>query len=106
MDLIASQLCHSDPCLISPEIHVHECLPRSTPEVQQETAQKELHLEAAVSANLLVQLSKFLSGFQRFQKTYFSENKDLYHVLQHGQAPKSVLIGCCDSRVDPAVLYT
>ncbi|KAH6584115.1 hypothetical protein BASA61_007670 [Batrachochytrium salamandrivorans] len=35
------------------------------------------------------QMDKFLSGFKRFRKA---------------QKPKTVLLGCCDSRVDPAII--
>ncbi|KAJ3315905.1 hypothetical protein HDV04_000112 [Boothiomyces sp. JEL0838] len=35
---------------------------------------------------------------------YFTENRTLYETLQNGQAPKTILIGCCDSRVDPAII--
>lgn len=48
--------------------------------------------------------SSFLQGFQRFQKKYLSENKALFETLKNGQAPKTCLIGCCDSRVDPALI--
>ncbi|KAJ3346706.1 hypothetical protein HDU91_006968 [Kappamyces sp. JEL0680] len=51
-----------------------------------------------------VSINKFLKGFQRFHHNYFSENRTLYDTLQNGQAPKTVLIGCCDSRVDPAII--
>ncbi|KAI9329064.1 carbonate dehydratase [Obelidium mucronatum] len=50
------------------------------------------------------QMSKFLSGFRRFQKTYFGDNSDLYDSLKNGQSPKTLLIACCDSRVDPAII--
>ncbi|KAI8901274.1 carbonic anhydrase [Globomyces pollinis-pini] len=49
-------------------------------------------------------LDKFLSGYKRFHKNYFCENQLLFKTLQTGQAPKTVLIGCCDSRVDPAII--
>ncbi|KAI8927626.1 carbonic anhydrase [Entophlyctis helioformis] len=49
-------------------------------------------------------MSKFLSGFKRFHKTYFASNTELFETLKNGQAPKTVLVGCCDSRVDPAIL--
>ncbi|KAJ3405813.1 hypothetical protein HDV05_006341 [Chytridiales sp. JEL 0842] len=50
------------------------------------------------------QMQKFLSGFKRFQKTYFGDNNELYKTLRQGQSPKTLLIGCCDSRVDPAII--
>ncbi|KAJ3019273.1 UNVERIFIED_CONTAM: hypothetical protein HDU68_010740 [Siphonaria sp. JEL0065] len=50
------------------------------------------------------QMSKFLSGFRRFQKTYFGDNSELFDSLKNGQSPKTLLIACCDSRVDPAII--
>ncbi|KAJ8331274.1 hypothetical protein QVD99_005693 [Batrachochytrium dendrobatidis] len=51
-----------------------------------------------------VQMGKFLSGFKRFRKTYFASNTALFDSLKKAQKPKTVLLGCCDSRVDPAIL--
>ncbi|KAJ3237485.1 hypothetical protein HDU81_009429 [Chytriomyces hyalinus] len=50
------------------------------------------------------QMSKFLNGFKRFRKTYFGDNTELYNTLRNGQSPKTLLIACCDSRVDPAII--
>ncbi|KAJ3013645.1 hypothetical protein HKX48_005643 [Thoreauomyces humboldtii] len=50
------------------------------------------------------QMSKFLSGFRRFHKRFFADNTSLFADLQQGQAPKTLLIGCCDSRCDPAII--
>lgn len=49
-------------------------------------------------------IEKFISGFNRFQQQYFNENPDLYGNLRTGQHPHTLLIGCCDSRVDPLLL--
>lgn len=49
-------------------------------------------------------MSKFLSGFKKFQKTFFQNNTDLYSKLAVGQNPKTLLVGCCDSRVDPVMI--
>ncbi|KAJ3253650.1 hypothetical protein HDU77_004462 [Chytriomyces hyalinus] len=50
------------------------------------------------------QMSKFLNGFKRFRKTYFGDNTELFNTLRNGQSPKTLLIACCDSRVDPAII--
>ncbi|KAJ3072811.1 hypothetical protein HDU98_002835 [Podochytrium sp. JEL0797] len=50
------------------------------------------------------QMAKFLTGFRRFQKTYFGDNSELFDSLKKGQSPKTLLIACCDSRVDPAIV--
>ncbi len=49
-------------------------------------------------------LEKFVQGFSRFQQQYFSDTHSLYDSLRAGQRPRTLLIGCCDSRVDPMLL--
>lgn len=49
-------------------------------------------------------LERFIDGFQRFQEQYFDKNPALFQDLRSGQHPSTLLIGCCDSRVDPALL--
>ena len=50
------------------------------------------------------EIEKFVNGFARFQQHYFSEPQSLYEQLREGQHPSTLLIGCCDSRVDPVLL--
>lgn len=50
-------------------------------------------------------LSKFLEGFGRFKQKYFADDKALFQRLnEEGQKPSSLVIACCDSRVDPAII--
>lgn len=49
-------------------------------------------------------IERFIDGFQRFQKIYFERDPSLYRNLKRGQHPSTLLIGCSDSRVDPALL--
>ena len=49
-------------------------------------------------------IDQFIEGFQRFQNKYFAGEEPLYSKLNQGQNPTTLLIGCCDSRVDPALL--
>jgi carbonic anhydrase len=49
-------------------------------------------------------IQKFIGGFRRFQHKYFGEKKQLFEQLKRRQRPKTLLIGCSDSRVDPAQL--
>jgi carbonic anhydrase len=46
----------------------------------------------------------FLEGFQRFQTKYFDGEENLFARLRLGQNPRVLVISCCDSRVDPAML--
>lgn len=49
--------------------------------------------------------SKFLSGFRRFQQNYLGKQNALFEQLvQQGQKPRALVIACCDSRCDPALL--
>jgi len=50
-------------------------------------------------------VSKFLSGFRRFQHNYLGKQHALFdQLVQHGQRPRALVIACCDSRCDPALL--
>ena len=52
----------------------------------------------------MADVTKFLSGMEAFQQQHFGENRELATSLVKGQKPQALLIGCCDSRVDPALL--
>jgi carbonic anhydrase len=46
-----------------------------------------------------------VEGFQRFREQHFERNDSLYQQLvKEGQTPKTLVIACCDSRVDPALV--
>ena len=49
-------------------------------------------------------IQRFIGGFRRFQHKYFGEHSELFEQLKRKQKPKTLLIGCSDSRVDPAIL--
>ena len=47
--------------------------------------------------------SWLVDGFGRFRKNHFES--DLFRRLsEQGQTPKVLVLGCCDSRVDPAII--
>lgn len=51
------------------------------------------------------EILKLIAGFRRFREKYFSGEDALYHRLSTvGQNPKTLIIGCSDSRVDPALI--
>ncbi|GGP20598.1 carbonic anhydrase [Silvimonas iriomotensis] len=50
------------------------------------------------------ELKKLIDGFYRFQGKYFGQENSLFDQLKRGQSPTSLVIGCSDSRVDPALL--
>jgi carbonic anhydrase len=47
---------------------------------------------------------KLVKGFKQFQERYFGEERSLFASLNREQKPKTLVIGCSDSRVDPAIL--
>ncbi|OGT96735.1 MAG: carbonic anhydrase [Geobacteraceae bacterium GWB2_52_12] len=49
-------------------------------------------------------IDRFITGFRTFQDSYFGPDSAHYELLKQGQSPKSMIIGCSDSRVDPAIL--
>jgi carbonic anhydrase len=48
---------------------------------------------------------KLIEGFARFRARHFERNDSLYQQLvTEGQTPKIMVVACCDSRVDPALV--
>jgi len=48
---------------------------------------------------------QLIEGFRRFRDRHFAEDGVLFKDLtQFGQAPKALVVACCDSRVDPALV--
>lgn len=47
-----------------------------------------------------------VEGFKRFREQHFELNDSLYQQLvKQGQTPKILVVACCDSRVDPALVF-
>ncbi|MGB6975905.1 MAG: carbonic anhydrase [Gammaproteobacteria bacterium] len=48
---------------------------------------------------------KIIQGYRAFRKKYATVSNSIMHRLaHHGQKPKIMVIACCDSRVDPALI--
>lgn len=48
---------------------------------------------------------KLIEGFRRFREQHFTEDDAIYRQLvTDGQTPKIMVVACCDSRVDPAIV--
>lgn len=46
-----------------------------------------------------------IKGFHRFREQHFTDDDALYRQLvQQGQTPNILVVACCDSRVDPALV--
>jgi carbonic anhydrase len=46
-----------------------------------------------------------LSGYRRFRAFRYREEADSYAALADSQSPRTMIIGCADSRVDPATIF-
>lgn len=50
-------------------------------------------------------LIKILQGYQSFRKKYASGDQSIMQFLSdYGQQPEIMIVACCDSRVDPALI--
>lgn len=50
-------------------------------------------------------LNKILDGYQAFRDKYAHGDKSIMNYLSHyGQQPEIMVVACCDSRVDPALI--
>ncbi|MDD5180492.1 MAG: carbonic anhydrase [Gallionellaceae bacterium] len=48
---------------------------------------------------------QLVQGFLRFREEHFTHDDTLYRQLvAQGQTPKILVVACCDSRVDPAIV--
>ncbi len=51
-------------------------------------------------------METLMLGYQRFMERYWFENRDVFQALAaKGQAPRAMVIACCDSRVSPEVIF-
>ncbi len=51
-------------------------------------------------------MDDLLAGYQRFRAGTYQDQCETYRALAAaGQSPKVMIIGCCDSRVDPATIF-
>ena len=44
-------------------------------------------------------------GYARFRSGHYARRVETYRALAEGQEPPVMVIGCCDSRVDPAAVF-
>lgn len=47
-----------------------------------------------------------LSGYRRFREERFANEAARYRTLAREQRPRTMVIGCADSRVDPATIFS
>lgn len=51
------------------------------------------------------EFATLLKGYQRFRQGNYLAQKQRWSMLATGQEPPVMVIGCCDSRVDPAMIF-
>jgi carbonic anhydrase len=52
------------------------------------------------------EILRMMLGFRRFRERFFGEELTVFTKLANsGQSPKTLMIACSDSRVDPAILF-
>lgn len=48
---------------------------------------------------------KLKAGYEAFRNNHFEEHKEIYRdLVKNGQAPKTLLVSCSDSRVNPSTI--
>ena len=51
------------------------------------------------------EIKKLIEGFQRFRAHHYErDGTPFQQLVSQGQSPKIMVIACCDSRVDPAII--
>ncbi len=52
-------------------------------------------------------VKELVNGFKDFRDSYFEKRSQvLQHLAEKGQSPKTMLICCSDSRVEPSILFS
>ena len=47
-----------------------------------------------------------IDGYRRFRGSFYNRHRERYDALANkGQSPKIMVIACCDSRVDPTIIF-
>ena len=50
-------------------------------------------------------IEKLSKGYQRFRNGYYQRNRAHLEQLADKQTPEIAMVSCCDSRVDPGILF-
>ena len=76
--------------------------PELPPEVAAKTGEK---YRDALKYLTESHIDKLVSGYMRFRDHNYGNDSTLFKRLaRQGQSPKTIVVGCCDSRVDPAIV--
>ncbi len=51
-------------------------------------------------------MEKLIAGYRRFRSTQWPERRTTFQELaRDGQSPSTMVVACCDSRVDPSMIF-
>jgi carbonic anhydrase len=50
-------------------------------------------------------MDSLIAGYRRYRADRWPRHKAIHQKLAGGQRPRFLIIGCCDSRVDPATIF-
>ena len=53
---------------------------------------------------LISAIPSLIEGYKKFKSKYFDQSKSYEDLVEHGQKPKVLMVACCDSRADPAII--
>jgi len=52
-------------------------------------------------------VANLLEGYRKFRAESFQPQREVFETLaRYGQHPRTMVIGCCDSRVDPTAVFS
>lgn len=55
---------------------------------------------------MLRRIPHLFDGYQTFRTKTFPANRELYRdLVAHGQSPRTMIVSCCDSRVNPTTIF-
>jgi carbonic anhydrase len=50
-------------------------------------------------------MDRLIEGYRVFRESYYVRHREMFDQLAQGQSPKALVISCCDSRVDPGLIF-
>ena len=56
----------------------------------------------STNLQIMANFHELIEGFHNFREEYLLKETEFFEELKHGQNPHTLVIACCDSRVDPA----
>ena len=58
----------------------------------------------STNLQIMANFHELIEGFHNFREEYLLKETEFFEELKHGQNPHTLVIACCDSRVDPAII--